>query len=108
MECEDATENRFLRGLNKEIYDILVHETYTFLPQLLKLACTAENETLLALHTCNEESFQQRSFLLFLCMVLTICRKLGPSPTWEMSCHVHRWITKKTSFFCHHSLRRLM
>jgi hypothetical protein len=55
IECEDATENRFLRGLNKEIYDILVHETYTSLPQLLKLACTAENEILLALHTCNEE-----------------------------------------------------
>jgi hypothetical protein len=52
-ECEDATENRFLRGLNKEIYDIFVHETYTSLPQLLKLACTAENMILLALHTCN-------------------------------------------------------
>jgi hypothetical protein len=55
IECEDAIENRFLRGLNKEIYDILVHETYTSLTQLLKLACTAENEILLALHTCNEE-----------------------------------------------------
>jgi hypothetical protein len=43
IECEDATENRFLRGLNKEIYDILVHETYTSFPQLLKLACTVEN-----------------------------------------------------------------
>jgi hypothetical protein len=42
IECEEATENRFLRGLNKEIYDILVHETYTSLPQLLKLACTIE------------------------------------------------------------------
>jgi hypothetical protein len=55
QEYEDATENRFLRGLNKEIYDILVHETYTSLPQLLKLACTAENEILLALQTCNGE-----------------------------------------------------
>jgi hypothetical protein len=48
-------KNRFLRGLNKKIYNILVHETYTFFPQLLKLACTAENEILLALHTCNGE-----------------------------------------------------
>jgi hypothetical protein len=32
VECKDATENRFSRGLNKEIYDIFVHETYTFLP----------------------------------------------------------------------------
>jgi hypothetical protein len=55
IECKDATENRFLRGLNKEIYDILVHETYTSLPQLLKLAFTAENVILFALHTCNEE-----------------------------------------------------
>jgi hypothetical protein len=55
IECEDTAENRFLRGLNKEIYDILVHETYTSLPQLLKLACTAENKILLALHTCNGE-----------------------------------------------------
>jgi hypothetical protein len=44
IECDDATQNRFLRGLNKEIYDILVHETYTSLPQLLKLACIAKNE----------------------------------------------------------------
>jgi hypothetical protein len=44
-----------LRGLNKEIYDILVHQTYTSMPQLLKLACTAKNEILSALHTCNDE-----------------------------------------------------
>jgi hypothetical protein len=55
IECEDATENRFLRGLNKEIYGTLVHKTYTSLPQLLKLVCTAENKILLALHTCNGE-----------------------------------------------------
>jgi hypothetical protein len=62
IECEDATENRFLRGLNKEIYDILVHETYTSLPQLLKLACTTENEILLALHTCNDEVLSAEEF----------------------------------------------
>jgi hypothetical protein len=42
IECEEATKNRFLRGLNKEIYDILVLEIYISLPQLLKLPCTAE------------------------------------------------------------------
>jgi hypothetical protein len=62
IEYEDATKNRFLRCLNKEIYDILVHETYTSLPQLLNLACTAENEILLALHTCNEEVLSAEEF----------------------------------------------
>jgi hypothetical protein len=93
IECEDATENRFLRGLNKEIYNILVHEAYTFLPQLLKLACTAENEILLALHICNEE-------------VLSV-EELPFVPVYGFN-NLHQWIIKKTSFFCHPFLRRLI
>jgi hypothetical protein len=62
IECEDAIKNRFFIGMNKKIYDILVHETYTSLPQLLKLACTAENEILLALHTCNGEVLSAEEF----------------------------------------------
>jgi hypothetical protein len=49
IEREYATENRFLRGSNKETYNILLHETYTSLPQLLKLACTTENEIFFSL-----------------------------------------------------------
>jgi hypothetical protein len=30
-ECEEATENRFLRGFNTEIEDMLLHETYNSL-----------------------------------------------------------------------------
>jgi hypothetical protein len=36
-ECEEATENRFLRGLNTEIQDMLLHETYNSLTYLVKL-----------------------------------------------------------------------
>ena len=43
-ECEEATENRFLRGLNTEIQDILINETYNSLSHLIDLASKIENE----------------------------------------------------------------
>jgi hypothetical protein len=99
IKCEEVTENRFLRGLNKEIYDILVHETYTSLPQLLKLACTIENMILLALHTCNEEVLSAEEIPF-----VTVYGPNNLQEIWPM----HRWITKKTSFFGHHYQRRLI
>jgi hypothetical protein len=37
LECEEATENRFLTGLNTEIQDMFLHETYNSLTYLVKL-----------------------------------------------------------------------
>jgi hypothetical protein len=37
-ECEEATKNRFLRGLNTLILDMLLHETYNSLTCLVELA----------------------------------------------------------------------
>jgi hypothetical protein len=105
IECEDATENRFLRGLNKKKNDILVHETNTSLPQLLKLACTAENKILLALHTCNEEVLSAEEFSFVLVYGSNNLQEIGPISN---SGDELPWITKKKSFLCHHSLRRLI
>jgi hypothetical protein len=41
-EYEEANKNRFLRGLNTEIQDILLHETYNFLICLIELASKIE------------------------------------------------------------------
>jgi len=43
-ECEEAKELRFLRGLNKEIQDMLDCQRYTSLSHLLQLACNAESK----------------------------------------------------------------
>ena len=43
-ECEEATELRFLHGLNKEIQDMLACEKYRSLSHLLQLACNAESK----------------------------------------------------------------
>jgi hypothetical protein len=37
-ECEEATKNIFLRGLNTEIQDMLLHETYNSHTCLVELA----------------------------------------------------------------------
>jgi hypothetical protein len=47
-ECEEATENRFLRGLKTEIQDTLLHETYNSLSCLIKLASKIENKLTLS------------------------------------------------------------
>ena len=43
-EHAEATENRFLSGLNQEIQDILVHKEYNSLPHLFILACKVERQ----------------------------------------------------------------
>ena len=45
-ECVEATENRFLHGLQPEIQNILIYQHYTSLSQLFKLACMAEKQLL--------------------------------------------------------------
>ena len=45
-ECVEATENRFLHGLQPEIQNILIDQHYTSLSQLFELACLAEKQLL--------------------------------------------------------------
>jgi hypothetical protein len=55
-ECEEATENRFLRGLNTEIQDMLLHETYNSLTCLVELASKIEIQLALTKETIAELS----------------------------------------------------
>jgi hypothetical protein len=55
-ECEEATENRFLRGLNTEIRDMLLHETYNSLTCLVKFASKIEIQLALSQETIAEPS----------------------------------------------------
>jgi hypothetical protein len=55
-ECEEATENRFLRGLNTEIQDMLLHETYNSLTCLVELASKIEIKLVLTDETIAEPS----------------------------------------------------
>jgi hypothetical protein len=55
-ECEEATENRFLRGLHIEIQDMLLHETYNSLTCLVKLASKIEIQLALSEETIAEPS----------------------------------------------------
>ena len=43
-ECEEATMNRFLRGLNCDIYDILLHKEYYSMNGLFHVACKLEQK----------------------------------------------------------------
>jgi hypothetical protein len=54
--CEEATKNRFLRGLNTEIRDMLLHETYNSLTCLVKLASKIEFQLALSEETIAEPS----------------------------------------------------
>jgi hypothetical protein len=53
-ECEEATENRFLRGLNTKIQDMLLHETYSYLTCLVELASKIEIQLALSEETIAE------------------------------------------------------
>jgi hypothetical protein len=55
-ECEEATKNRFLRGLNTEIHDMLLHETYNSLTCLVKLSSNIETQLALSEETIVEPS----------------------------------------------------
>jgi hypothetical protein len=55
-ECEEATENRFLRGLNTKIQDMLLHETYSSLTCLVELASKIEIQIALSEETIAEPS----------------------------------------------------
>jgi hypothetical protein len=55
-ECEEATKNRFLRGLNTEIQDMLLHETYNSLTCLVELASNIEIQLALTEETIAELS----------------------------------------------------
>jgi len=45
-ECVEATENRFLHGLQPEIQNVLIDQFYTSLSQLFELACMADKQLL--------------------------------------------------------------
>jgi hypothetical protein len=55
-ECEEATENRFLSGLNIEILDMLLHETYNSLTSLVELAAKIEIQVALSKEIVAEPS----------------------------------------------------
>jgi hypothetical protein len=62
-ECEEAIENRILRGLNTKIQDTLLHEAYDSLSCLIELAskieiqlATALSEVSKILPTCQEKN----------------------------------------------------
>jgi hypothetical protein len=55
-ECEEGTENRFLRGLNTEIQGMLLHETYNSLTCLVELASKIEIQLALTEETIAELS----------------------------------------------------
>jgi hypothetical protein len=55
-ECEEATGNRFLRGLNTKIQDMLLHETYNSLTCLVELASKIEIQLALTEETTAELS----------------------------------------------------
>jgi hypothetical protein len=55
-ECKEDTENRFLRGLNIEIQDMLLHETYNSLTCLVELASKIEIQLALTEETVAELS----------------------------------------------------
>jgi hypothetical protein len=55
-EREEAIENRFLRGLNTEIQDMLLHETYNTLTCLVELASKIEIQLALSEETIVEPS----------------------------------------------------
>jgi hypothetical protein len=50
-ECEEGTKNRFLRGLNTEIQDMILHETYNSLTCLVELASKIEIQPTLSEET---------------------------------------------------------
>jgi hypothetical protein len=53
-ECEETTENRFLRGLNTKIQDMLLYETYSSLTYLVELASKIEIQLALSEETIAE------------------------------------------------------
>jgi hypothetical protein len=55
-ECEEATENRFLRGLNTEIQNMILHEIYNSLTCLVELASKIEIHLTLSQETIAEPS----------------------------------------------------
>jgi hypothetical protein len=79
-ECEEATKNRFLRGLNTEIQDMLLHETYNSLTCLVELASKIEIQLALTEETIAElsptcENKNCIDEIPFLCILL--CLTLG-------------------------------
>jgi hypothetical protein len=55
-ECEEATENRFLRGLNIKIQDMLLHEISSSLTCLVELASNIEIQLTLSKETMAKSS----------------------------------------------------
>jgi hypothetical protein len=55
-ECEEATKNRFLSGLNTEIQDMRLHETYNSLTYLVELASKIEIQLALSKETIAKPS----------------------------------------------------
>ena len=76
IECEEAIENRFLRGLNTKIQDMLLYETYDSLSHLIQLA--SEIQIRIANGFCEQKVSGPRSRLVkrktlwMLCLLLCV------------------------------------
>ena len=57
-ESENATMNRFVRGLTRDIQDRLVHKEYYSINRLFHLACKAEQEVKRRMHEVNRHPVQ--------------------------------------------------
>jgi hypothetical protein len=72
-ECEEATENKILRGLNTEIQDMLLHKTYNSLSCLVELASRIEIQLALSEETIAEPSPTcEKKIVLIRCHLLCV------------------------------------
>jgi hypothetical protein len=72
-ECEEATGNKILRGLNTEIQDMLLHKTYNSLSCLVELASRIEIQLALSEETIAEPSPTcEKKIVLIRCHLLCV------------------------------------
>jgi hypothetical protein len=102
-ECEEATENRFLRGLNtEEIWDMLLHETYNSLTCLVKLASKIEIQFALSEETIAEPSPTCKNKNCIDEMLFVVCSamsNLGQNKT-DLAAHPIVEESEKGKFIC--------
>jgi hypothetical protein len=77
----NTTKNRFLRELNTNIWDMLLHETYNSLPCLVELASKIEIQLALSEETiakpspiCENKNYIDECHLLCVLLCLTLDR----------------------------------
>jgi hypothetical protein len=97
-ECEEATENRFLRGLNTEIQDMLLHETYNSLTCLVKLASKIKIQLALSEETMAKPSPTCENKTCIDDMPFVVCSAMSNLGQNKMDLAAHP-IVEKVSLF---------